>query len=140
MDWLKIYSKIKQSRFIHFMIVGSTGVGLNLGLVWLLTEYVFGKDNYYYAYLIGLVLNLIYVFVMHTLVTFKTKANHKKRFMFFVLYHLTMSFIQANIVRVIVPIFGQDYYILIIASVILSLSMVTFLVFKLKLFKEEPCP
>lgn len=125
------------SRYIHFFVVGVTGVALNLGITIGLTELYFGREQYFSAYLIGLTINLLYNFALHTFVTFKTTRNHSARLAVFLLYSVTLAYIQTRVVRYLTDLFGVDWYALVIAAVIMLFSAITFILFKLILFKED---
>ena len=127
-------------RLIHFLFVGGTGVLINLLLTWFFTEFVFGIEQYFYGYLIGLIANLVYNFILHTVLTYKTKKKHMMRFQLFIAYSLIMSFIQAAVIKFITPRIGLEWYLVIIGTVILVFSLLTFVVFKLWLFKEAHDP
>lgn len=123
-------------KYIHFFLTGITGVGLALFITWATTEYIFGLENYFTAYLIGLAVNLIYNFILHTTVSFGTKKNHPQRFVIFVIYSLCMASLQAGTVKVLTPAFGIEYYLFVIASVILIYSTISFFLFKFIIFSE----
>ena len=131
---LKLLYKI---NYLQFFAVGVTGVLINLTIVYTLTEFIFGLENYYTAYLIGLTVNLLYNFLAHTIITFQTKKHHKTRFTYFVIYSLALSGLQAITVRYLTPIIGLEYYLFTIASIIFIFSTVTFVFFKLVLFNEK---
>ncbi len=133
LDWYRFFSKI---RFVSFLLVGGTGVLLNLTIVTVLTEFFLGRELYFYSYLIGLFSNLTYNFILFTKITFKTKKNHKKRYVVYITYSLIMSFIQAITVRHIVNVVGVDFYLIVIASIIFVFSIINFMNFKLWLFKD----
>ena len=133
-DWYKLFYK---HRLIHFLFTGGTGVLINIGITGLLTEFVLGRENYFSAYLIGLTANLIYNFTLHTVMTFKTKKNHKSRFTIFIVYSLLMALLQAILINTIVSLIGVDYYLFVIGSVILTFSFITYIFFKLLLFNEK---
>jgi putative flippase GtrA len=123
-------------KYAHFFATGVSGLALALGTTYLLTELVFGLERYYEAYLIGLAANLVYNFTLHTLVTFKTKERHVQRFVIFASYSLALSALQALLVKKLTPIVGLDRYLLVIGTIVLTFSTVSFLVFKLSMFKE----
>lgn len=123
-------------RYVHFFVVGMTGVAINLGLTWFFTEFVFGKEHYFEAYLIGLGGNLVYNFTLHTIITFGTTQEHLKRFLIFIVYALFMTVFQAYLVKVITPLVGIDYYLFVIGAIILFFSTISFFVFKLSVFKK----
>lgn len=126
-----------ETRYLHFFMVGATGVVLNLALTAFFAELVFGREHYFNAYLIGLLINLLYNFALHTFVTFKTSSNHLYRLSVFFIYSLTLAYVQAYIVKHLTDWIGINWYIVIIASVIFIFSIITFLLFKFVLFKEE---
>lgn len=124
-------------RYVSFFLTGASGAMLNLGVTWLLTTYVFGIDQYFYGYAVGLGSNLVYNFVRHSLVTFQTRDGHWKRFAAFILYSLVMTGLQYVVVRNIVSLTGEQFYLLVIAGVIAVFSTVTFLVCNYWLFNES---
>lgn len=133
----RIYSLLLRYRFLHFFVVGSSGVTINLGVTWGLTTFVFGLPNYFFAYLFGIAANLLFNFTLYTITIFQTRANHLRRLMVFVTYSLIMAYVQATVVRFATPIVGLQYYLFVIAATILFFSFVNFLVFKLSIFKEN---
>lgn len=132
------WSFAHRTRFVHFFVIGMTGVGINLGLTAFFAELVFGREQYFYAYLIGLFANLLYNFILHTRVTFKTRGNHTRRLTIFAAYSLVLAYVQAHVVRFLTDLVGVNWYLVVIASVIFAFSVVTFLMFKFVLFKEPP--
>jgi putative flippase GtrA len=132
-----VFRLLSHHRYIHFFLIGVTGVGINLVLTWFFAEFVFGRSRYFDAYLIGLAGNLVYNFILHTVITFKTTRAHSKRFIVFIFYALLMTALQAYLVKIITPIVGVDYYLFVIASIILFFSTVSFFIFKLSVFNEK---
>ena len=130
--WLVLFDK-----YVSFFVTGVTGVTLNLIITWSLTTFVFGVNQYFYGYLIGLAVNLIYNFVRHAIVTFQTQTGHVKRFTLFILYSLGMAGLQAITVRELVDVVGEAYYLLVIATVIFVFSTITFLVCNYWLFNDD---
>lgn len=128
---------LHRTRYLHFFIVGATGVAINLVITVIFAELVFGRENYFSAYLIGLAANLLYNFVLHTVVTFKTKDKHIRRLSIFFAYSLTLAYIQSYAVKHLTELVGVNWYIIVIASVILVFSVLTFLLFKFVLFKRD---
>lgn len=126
------------SRYLHFFAVGITGVAINLVLTALFAELVFGREQYFSAYLIGLATNLLYNFVLHTVVTFKIKGKHMQRLFIFVAYSLALAYVQAQCVKWLTELIGVDWYLVVIASVILAFSVMTFILFKFVLFRQKP--
>ena len=133
MWWLAF---LHRTRYLHFFVVGMSGVAINLAITIVLTEFFFGRESFFTAYLIGLVVNLLYNFILHTAVTFKTEGNHVLRLVLFFVYSLSLAYVQARVVRYLTNVFGVDWYAVVIAGVILVFSVMTFLLFKFALFKR----
>lgn len=133
--WIAFLHRV---RYLHFFAVGISGVGLNLAITVGLTEFFLGREHYFTAYLIGLGANLIYNFVLHTVVTFKTEGSHARRLLLFLGYSIALAYLQTRVVRYLTDLVGVDWYAIIIASVILVFSIFTFILFKFVLFKEVP--
>ncbi len=131
--WIKVFWK---HNVIQFLLVGGSGVLLQLIVTWLLTSFVFGLEKYYIGYTFGLSLNLIYNFILHTFFTFKAKNGHGRRFIGFIVYSLFMAMLQYLIVRGLVYLFGNSWYLVVISGVILICSIITFIIFKFWLFRE----
>ena len=125
-----------EQKYLHFFLTGISGVAFNLGITWLLTTYVFGLAQYFRAYLIGVSFNLVYNFVLHTIVTFNTKERHVRRFVWFVVYSILLTLLQAYVVRTITPIIGLEYYLLVTATTMFLFSTVPFVFLKYMLFRE----
>jgi putative flippase GtrA len=132
------YRLMVRERYLHFFVVGASGVAMNLAITAFFAELVFGRENYFSAYVIGLTVNLLYNFILHTMVTFKTKGNHARRLSIFILYSLALTYLQAYVVKHLTEIVGVNWYLVVIASVIFFFSIVTFLLFKFVLFREIP--
>ncbi|MDO8520609.1 MAG: GtrA family protein [bacterium] len=126
-----------EHKYLHFFVTGTSGVALNLFVTWFLTTFVFGLQNYFKAYAIALAVNLVYNFVLHTKVTFGTTGGHGRRFIWFAMYSLAMTALQAYIVRTVTPLVGLEYYLFVIAATIAVFSCVTFVFFKFFLFREH---
>jgi hypothetical protein len=124
-------------RYVHFFLTGVTGVALALLITWLLTEFHFGLEGYFTAYLIGLAVNLAYNFTLHTFVNFHTRHGHARRFVLFVAFSLFIASLQAGTVRLLTPMIGEQYYLVVIAAVILFYSTLSYLFFRLSLFSEN---
>ncbi len=133
--WFRL---LHSSRYLHFFVVGVTGVAINLGLTAFFAELVFGREQYFSAYLIGLSANLLYNFVLHTAVTFKTNGKHAQRLIIFVAYSLALAYVQTQCVKWLTALVGIDWYLVVIASVILAFSVITFVLFKFILFRQKP--
>lgn len=135
--WELAHAILFKHKYLHFFATGASGVALNLGITWFFTTFVFGLERYFTGYIIGLAANFIYNFILHTKVTFGTKERHLERFMIFVIYGIAITALQAYLVRTITPMVGLEYYLFVIAAVILTLSSITFVFFKFSLFREN---
>ncbi len=124
-----------EQKYLHFFLTGVSAVGIHLLITWSLTTFVFGLQNYFKGYAIGVAITLLYNFTIHTRITFQTKGNHVRRFVFFSAYSLGMALLQASLVHTITPIVGLKYYLLVIASIIMLFSLVSFAFFKKILFR-----
>lgn len=133
----KFREKIIKTRFLHFFITGASGVALNLLTTFFLTKYVFGQDRFFAAYLIGSGVNLTYNFSLHTVITFKTKKRHLRRFGFFIIFSAVSAYVQILTVKVVTDLVGKQWYLLVIAGTILILSIISFIFFKWHLFDEK---
>lgn len=132
----KVFLLLARYGYLKFLLTGGTGVLINLGLTWFFTEYVYGLENYFDAYLIGISANLLWNFMLYSLWLFKTKHRHFLRFVVFVTYALIMTWVNAVIVSTVTPIIGLQYYLIVIAATIFLLSTFNFFVFKMSLFRE----
>lgn len=132
-----LYEEVIRLRLIQYGLVGVSGALLNVGITWLLTEYFLGVDRYTIAFGIGIVVNIIYNFVLHTTTVFHTKKNHYKRFIIYAIYSLFMLYLQTTTAKIITNIIGDQYYLLVVGGVILFYALFNFVVFKLFLFKEK---
>ncbi len=133
----RLFLKLKDSRFFHFLFTGGFGVLIALSVTWILTHFIFGTEHYFYGYLVGVACNLLFNFSIYTHVVFKTKNNHAKRLFIFIAYNLAMTYLQARIIAALTPLVGVQYYLFVITSVIGVFSICSFLLFKLSLFKEH---
>ncbi len=133
----KIFRVLFVHKYLHFFATGVTGVALNLVITWIFTRFVFGLEGYFSAYLIGVAINLIFNFTIHTIVTFKTKDRVAERMVGFLAYSLSMTTFQAWVVKTLTPKIGLEYYIFVIGGVIFVFSIVTFLLFKFFLFRND---
>lgn len=123
-------------KFLHFFITGVVGVTLNLLITWMLTTFVYGIDGYFTAYLVGTAVNLLFNFTIHTIITFKTRTRHFQRLTGFIFYNISMTAVQAVIIKYLTTLFGLQYYLFVIAGTIFTFSVVSFVVFKFFLFRE----
>ena len=124
-------------KYLHFFATGIAGVLLNLLITWALTTFIYGINGYFIAYLIGTGVNLLFNFIIHTLVTFRTRTRHFSRLLGFIFYNIGMTAVQASIIKYMTELIGLHYYLIVIAATILLFSMGNFIVFKFFLFHEH---
>src|SRR5690606_2016435 len=133
-------SLIKKSlslKYIRFFLVGGSGIFINLLVTGFFQFFVFEQSLFYVASIIGTSVNLIYNFTLHTIFTFNTKSKHKLRFVKFVSYTLILAIFQESLIKIITPIFGVIYLLLIKAIIVFLFSIITYLFFKFYLFNES---
>ncbi len=162
----KVSSYLYNVRYIHFLLTGGSGVALNLFTAWLWIDVLSNKEVFTLwvsdqhntlkvkSNTIGIILgqttNIIYNFIFHSIVTFKTKEKHKRRFLLFVLYSIFLSYIIVTplililnnfLISQIKPTILNEYiggfeYLIASAIVIFFISIFNFVFFKKKLFKD----
>lgn len=134
----KMASLFYRYRFFHFFLTGVGGLALGLALMWALTTFVFGVEGYFTAYLLGAAFTMTFNFIVYSLTVFRTSHRHVMRFVFFILYNIAMTGLQALVIRSIVPLVGAQWYLLIVAGVVFIFSFLNYGIFKLSLFRERP--
>jgi putative flippase GtrA len=129
--------KLIPPKLIKFLLVGTSGIALNLIITGLLQQFVFEESYFYLASIIGTLVNLLYNFFLHTFFTFETKQKHKRRFTFFTVYTISLATIQEIIIATITPILGLEYLIVFKAAIVACFAVVTYIFFNFILFKEK---
>ncbi|MEM4273333.1 MAG: GtrA family protein [Candidatus Caldarchaeum sp.] len=71
-----MFRKAELARFAKFSIVGGSGVLVNMGLLYLLSSYVFGERLYMVAALISLEASILSNFVLNEVWAFRDLAEH----------------------------------------------------------------
>lgn len=133
---IKFIKALYGHKIIRFILTGGTGLLINLLVTGILTEFVFGREHYFYGYLLGLTANMVYNFALYTVFTFKPSAKHKRRFLLYVIYYICMTLTQIGIVKMLTALVGVDWYLLVIALTIATLSVITYLTCNLFIFKK----
>jgi putative flippase GtrA len=135
LDKLNSIKEIKKFKtFLKFSFSSGVGVFINLSLTLLLTEFLFGRQNYFYAYVISLTIGLLAQFILHIKYTFK-KSNHiSQKFQLFMGYSVIMTLIQVVTVRAITGFLGVNYYIFVISFVICFFYISNYLINKTYIF------
>lgn len=141
MNELTSYFRNILERFRVYIIYGLVGVGgaiANILVTWLFTEFVFGIEQYFAGYVLGLAANILFNFIFHALYTFRTRNELVvRRFTLFTLYSLILIIFHTVSVRLLVPVVGEHLYLLVIAAVITFYSIITFLVSRYYIFSDK---
>jgi len=77
MDSLKrIYKGVieEKARFLRFCLVGLSGVGVNLGFLWLLTEHL--GLFYLISAVFSIEISIVYNFILNEFWTFRDRVSH----------------------------------------------------------------
>ncbi len=132
-----IVNIVWDSRFIHYF--GITGIGflINLVTIFILTEFVLGNENYIYSYFIGSFLNLVWNFIFNLSFVFRVKSKVILRLVRFFSYHISMTLLQAFVIKNLVDFIGIKFYLFGIVFVIGSFFVLGFLVSKYFIFKSK---
>lgn len=69
-------NKVELVRFVKFSMVGGSGVLVNMGLLYLLSSYVFGERLYMVAAPISLEASILSNFVLNEVWAFRDLAEH----------------------------------------------------------------
>jgi len=125
------------THYIKYNIIGGAGVILNLAITFLLTEFLLGRQNYIYAFIIGNIFNIAYNYVTYIKYIFPAKGLTLQKKAFFVAYSMTIAFAQIVFSKVLVSFTGVDLYLPVLIIVIGALSIVSFFLFKSHLFNTD---
>ncbi len=105
-------NNIFNSRILKFAVVGFSGVGVNMGLLYLLTEYI--KIMYPISSIIAIEMSIISNFILNDLWTWRDRIK-KKLFYRFSQYHISVGLtaILANwIILVLLTEIFNIYYLI----------------------------
>ena len=118
-DYLKhVFSLMRRKgeirRLLKFILVGLSGIIVNEGVLWLLTE--FGGWKYYYSSIIAIEASIISNFVLNDYFTFADRRTGKTgsfwaRMMKFNLTCATGALIQYGLLLLFTSVFGVNYLI-----------------------------
>lgn len=131
---MRIY--LDRAKFVQSLLTGGTGAALCLSVTSVLTEFVFSREGYFTAYLLGVACGVVFAFIMFMRFVFKTTTHLARRFFFFASYMVILVIVQAVIVKYAVSVFGVDWYFVVIACVIGALSAVNYVVYQNWIFVE----
>jgi dolichol-phosphate mannosyltransferase len=118
-DYLKhVFSLMRRKgeirRLLKFILVGLSGIIVNEGVLWLLTE--FGGWKYYYSSIIAIEASIISNFVLNDYFTFADRRTGKTgsfwaRMLKFNLTCATGALIQYGLLLLFTSVFGVNYLI-----------------------------
>jgi putative flippase GtrA len=154
----KLSEKIKylwNIKFINFLIIGTSGVFLNLLISFFIVEFILNSSTYFLlsfsikhttiGIISGISVNMLFNFYFFTKSTFKTKKNHIKRFFIFLVYAIFITYIvnlQTTLLlrdfleNILFDKIAKFSYLIASIVVIITISIINFFVFKFWLFKE----
>ncbi len=129
-------------KYIKFIIGGGLGLLANVIVTFMLTEFM--GVPFRASYILGLAANIIFNFIFHMVVTFKTKEKASIRFVKFV--PLTLSIAAANylfvrifteliIISLIAGILGGYYKYVVIVLVTAAISVINYALNRYLVFK-----
>jgi putative flippase GtrA len=122
-------------EYIKTMAVSGSGALVSILITAGLTEYVFGREHYFTAYIIGVAIGVVYAFIMLSKKVFQGDRNHGKRFMWFSLYMALLVVLQTLVVKSLVGMLGVSWYLPVIAGTMLVVSFISFAVYKYFIFR-----
>lgn len=122
------------THFIKYNLVGVFGVVLNLAATFALTEFLLGRPNYIYAFIIGNVINIFYNYVTYIKYIFPTHRLGMNRKIVFFAYSSSIALAQIILSDVLVSIVGINLYLPVLALVIGVISVISFFIFKSHIF------
>lgn len=134
---VRIFRLLYKYRFLHYLLVGGGGALLNLLVTWSLTTFWFGIDKYFSAYLFGLTANLIFTFTLYSVKVFNTSKTHINRLAIYLAYVFVIVWLQAEIVKNVVPLVGLEFYLGVITVTLGSFALINFFVYKFFIFRER---
>jgi len=126
---LLIYSHLG-TQYLKYNLIGGLGVVLNLAITLALTELLFGRQNYLYAFVIGNIFNIAYNYAAFIRYIFPVQSlkDHKKAI--FISYSIIIALAQVALSKVLVSFTGVDLYLPVLVLVIGVLSVISFFFFK----------
>ena len=118
-----IRSNILNIRLLKFGVVGISGVGVNMGMLYFLTEYV--HIPYLISSIIAIEISIIFNFLLNDIWTWKDRI--KKKYIYrLIQYHvsvgITAVFVNWLLLLILTEVFGL-YYLL---SNLIGIAMGTF--------------
>jgi putative flippase GtrA len=125
-DWRKI---------LRFLIVGARGFIIHYGVTVLFTELFFGTQNYFYAYILGMVLSLTHNFYYFTASVFEQNRS-QEAILKYLAFALAMNTAQAFTVREAVAWLGHTLYWLVIPVLITVFASTSYVVYNEFIFTK----
>jgi putative flippase GtrA len=125
----------RRKAFFYTLLTGGSGALLSVVVTYLCVEYIFGIEEYFTAYLLGVVCGVVYAFAVFAFAVFKTTERLVRKFALFSGYMAVLVIVQAAAVNMLVPIVGSEYYLVVIVGVIAALSIVNYGVYANIIFR-----
>lgn len=123
--WLREFKK-----YLIFIFGGGMSMLLNLGITYAFTDYV--GLWHMYSYTIALFCELIFLFVYHTYITFRTRGNFIK-FALVILLVSALNWLGVYFTSIILKI----HYLISIILVALIISVLNYTINRLFVFKKK---
>lgn len=116
-----------------FFIIGGLTYGLNIGLTFLITEYL--HLWYLLSYIIAALISLTCSFILNSLFTFRgyLRESHSKRYTLYLGFYIISALTTFALVYILTSIF-KLHYLVSITVVTLASSFVTYIVNKKFIF------
>jgi len=124
-------------QYLKYTLIGVPGFLINLAITFGLTEFLFGRPNYIYAFAIGTLVNLIYNYIVYVRYIFPTRGVAAKKKVVFFAYSLAVVFVQIALTNVLVPIAGIDFYLPVLIIVMGFITFVSYFLFKSHIFSQS---
>lgn len=121
-------------QYIQTLLVSGSGVLLSLSIVFVLTELYFGRERYFEAYLIATGISIMYAFIMFIRL-YSVQKGYLFRFILFLVYMLVLVVVQTVVIRHSVNLYGVDWYLLVITTIVGVLSFLSFFVYRYIIFR-----
>jgi len=128
-----IYAQFR--HYPYFFIIGGLAYGINIGLTFLLTEYI--HLWYLLSFIIAALISLTCSFILNSLFTFRgyLRESHPERYALYIGFYIVSALITFALVYILTSIFNIHYLISITVVTLVS-SFVTYIVNKKFIFRH----
>ena len=122
-------------HYPYFFIIGGLTYGINIGLTFLLTEYI--HLWYLLSFIIAALISLSCSFILNSLFTFRgyLRESHPERYALYIGFYIVSALITFALVYILTSIFNIHYLISITVVTLVS-SFVTYIVNKKFIFRH----